>query len=108
MNTRYQTTTAGRTILQPASNVIFDHVTTAINSARAGTRAWIKARSGETDDRLWCIEFVPNPDDEHRPAIVVWAWTRQVQFGTPGNPEWVEDVKRVLDRICSVSPGGTS
>lgn len=107
MTDRYQTTGPGGIVLQRASTQLSDHVTCALGETRDGRRAWIKARDGEPDQRLWCIEFVPNPDDIHRPTITPIAWRYAVTFDAPGNPPWIRHVRSILDRLCSPIPGGT-
>lgn len=108
MSARFQTTGPGRCILQPASGQLSDHVTRALNEARSGRPAWIKARAGNPDDRLWSIEFLPNTVEPDRPRIIPIAWHYATTFNDPSIPSWIRQARTILDRLCSpTSPGGT-
>lgn len=106
MSDRFQTTSNGGVIEQRASGQLSDHVTVAMRLATNGRRAYIKARTGEVDDRLWCVEFAPNHDEPHRPFLTPLAYNRAVTFDQPGNPGWIRQVRTIADRLTPI-PGGT-
>lgn len=104
---QFQTTIAGaRVICSRAVRDPFDHVITAITSARAGRRTWIKSRMSDTtalrrqptDDHFYSIEFFVDAAGNVR--VVVYGW-HYIITDLHTCPSWVGEIVRLAQRVLT-------
>lgn len=97
MSDRYQTTVAGRFVIQPASANLFDHVVTARASATRGETAWIKCRTDPTD----ALEF-----KVHNGRLHVTPFACKVGWIHAWNdvPAWMTEARTINDRLSAQQP----
>jgi len=98
--TRYRTTIAGARVIQHPSGNLYDHVATALASAKNGERTWVKASDGPGSAH-YSLEFRRLDGKTH---VTPKVGDRPLSLDAADAPAWMREAVQIISRLQGTSP----